>query len=46
MSDLAIGRAAHGWVTSIALAMSGRPQPYTREMMLQQWQARRAAAVR
>jgi hypothetical protein len=36
----------HGWVTSLALAMSGRPQPYTREMMLEQWQARRAAAVR
>ena len=36
----------HGWVTSLALAMSGRPQPYTREMMLQQWQAQRAAALR
>jgi hypothetical protein len=35
----------HGWVTSLALAMSGRPEPYTREMMLQQWQARRGAAL-
>jgi hypothetical protein len=34
----------HGWVTSLALAMSGRSEPYTREAMQQQWQSRRAAA--
>jgi membrane-associated phospholipid phosphatase len=35
----------HGWVTALALSLSGRPQPYTREMLMQQWQARRAAAA-
>lgn len=35
----------HGWVTALALKVSGRPQPYTREMMLARWvQARDATA--
>jgi hypothetical protein len=33
----------HGWVTALALTMSGRSAPYTREAMFQEWQARRMA---
>jgi hypothetical protein len=32
----------HGWVTAIALSLSGRPAPYTRELMLEQWRGRQA----
>lgn len=35
----------HGWVTTLALEVSGRPEPYTREMMLARWLERRRAAA-
>ena len=33
----------HGWVTALSLKVSGRPQPYTRELMLAQWRAQQRA---
>jgi membrane-associated phospholipid phosphatase len=36
----------HGWVTALALKASGRPEPYTRDMMLARWLKHRSEAVR
>jgi hypothetical protein len=33
-------------VTALALEVSGRPEPYTRDMMLARWLKHRSEAVR